>query len=62
MKALMALLRGTWWLWLLFVVASVVLSELVDPVFWVMLPICAVTIVYFAFVRYDEHGNRRESD
>lgn len=62
MKPLVALLRTTWWLWVIFVLVSVLLSELVDPVFWVMLPVCAVTIVYFAFVRFDEHGERRERD
>jgi hypothetical protein len=61
MKPLVALFRKTWWLWLIFVSASVLLSKLVDPVFWVMLPVCGVTLVYFAFLRYDADGNRRES-
>jgi hypothetical protein len=59
-KPIVALLRGTWWLWLLFLSASVALSRLIDPLFYAMIPICLVTAVYFAFVRYDSDGQRRE--
>ena len=60
MKRVIALLRSTWWLWLLYVVISLPLIWFVDPVFWITMPIYGVTFVYFAFMRFDEHGNRRD--
>ncbi len=60
MKRLMALLRHTWWLWLLFFATSFALTSLVDGAFVILFPICLFTLVYFAWVRFDDEGNRLE--
>lgn len=62
MKRIIALLRTTWWLWILFFGSGLVLYLLVDPVFVVCFPIYFFTFFYFAIVRFDEHGNRKEVD
>jgi hypothetical protein len=53
------LLRDTWKFWLAFLTAGILGGIFVDPVIFVCLPISLVTIVYFAFLRYDEHGRRK---
>ncbi len=59
MKPILALLRTTWWLWIVFFGSSALLIELVDPVFWITVPIYLVTLLYFAYIRYDDQGKRR---
>lgn len=59
MKQLAALLRTTWWLWLLFFGISIGAAMALDPVFWILLPMCVFTMLYFAYIRFDEHGNRK---
>jgi hypothetical protein len=55
-----ALLKETWWLWLLFAVGGTALS-LFSLVFIVTFPICLFTFFWFAFVRYDAEGNFKGS-
>lgn len=62
MKRFIALLRTTWWLWALFFGSGTVLYLLVDPVFVVCFPMFAFTFVWFAYMRFDEQGNRKEVD
>lgn len=59
MKRLHALLRTTWWLWLIFFGSAIVLTKWVDPIFVVCFPMYIFTFFYFAIVRYDENGERR---
>ena len=61
MNQIRALLKTTWWLWLIFFSLATVLYLWVDPIFVVVYPICLFTMIYFAFVRFDEDGDRRES-
>lgn len=55
-----ALLKETWWLWLLFLAGGTILSYL-SPVFLVTFPICIFTFFWFAFIRYDDQGNFKGS-
>ncbi|MFK7737759.1 MAG: hypothetical protein AB8B50_17125 [Pirellulaceae bacterium] len=55
-----ALLKETWWLWLLFAAGGTALSFF-SPVFVVTFPICIFTFFWFAFVRYDAEGNFKGS-
>ncbi len=59
MNQIRALLRTTWWLWLIFFGLSIGLYIYVDGAFIVTIPICVFTLLYFAFVRFDEDGERR---
>jgi hypothetical protein len=60
MQRYKALLETTWWLWLVFVAGGIALTRFVASEFLIMFPLFAVIFVYFAFVRFDENGNRRE--
>jgi hypothetical protein len=62
MKRFLALLRTTWWLWLLYVLSGIALYVWVDPVFVVCFPIYFFTFLYFAYIRFDENGVRRRVD
>ena len=55
-----ALLKETWWLWLLFAIVGTGLA-LLSPIFWVTYPICIFTFFWFAYIRYDEEGNFKGS-
>ena len=55
-----ALMRETWWLWLLFLVGGTGASFL-SPIFLVTFPICIFTFFWFAYVRYDEEGKFKGS-
>ncbi|RMF45042.1 MAG: hypothetical protein D6753_01155 [Planctomycetota bacterium] len=55
-----ALMKETWWLWLIFLVGGTAMA-FVSPVFWLSIPICIFTFFWFAFVRYDEDGNFKGS-
>ncbi|MEQ1827931.1 MAG: hypothetical protein ABL921_18370 [Pirellula sp.] len=57
MKRYKAFLKHTWWLWTIYVTATLVLIAFVSPIFWAMLPMMIVNFVYFALVRYDDDGN-----
>jgi hypothetical protein len=60
MERFRALLRDTWWLWVAFCVAGIVMSML-SLVFLLTFPICIFTFFWFAYIRYDEEGNFRGS-
>lgn len=60
MEQIKGLLRETWWLWLVFAVMIALMAVWVSAMFLFMYPILVVVCMYFAFVRYDEHGNPRE--
>ena len=55
-----ALLRDTWWLWIVFAGFGGVMS-LISLVFLLTFPISLATFLWFGFVRYDEHGNFKGS-
>ncbi len=55
-----ALIRETWWLWVLFAVFGAGMSFL-HPVFLLMFPISIFTFFWFAYIRYDEDGDFRGS-
>ena len=57
MLRLKALLRDTWYVWILFTAMTIALAQLVGAYFYATLPLLAVTFVYFAIVRYDAKGN-----
>jgi hypothetical protein len=57
MGRFISLIRGTWWLWLGYFIAGVLLTVFVSRVFVAIFPICIATFFYFAYVRYDEDGN-----
>lgn len=62
MKRYLALLRTTWWLWLVFAAITVAGAIWFDPVFLAMVPISAFTFFWFAHVRFDANGERISSD
>ena len=55
-----ALMRETWWLWILFLVGGTIMS-FVSTVFVVTFPICIFTFFWFAYIRYDEDGTFKGS-
>ncbi len=55
-----ALLRETWWLWIV-LTAFAMLMSFISLVFLITLPISLITFLWFGFVRYDEHGNFKGS-
>jgi hypothetical protein len=56
---LAGLLRDTWWLWALFLIATIVFAIVVSLLFLVMIPVLMVAIVYYASLRYDDQGKPR---
>lgn len=60
MEQIKGLLRETWWLWLVFCLMIALMALFISAMFLLMLPVLAVVCTYFAFVRYDEHGNPKE--
>jgi hypothetical protein len=60
MQRFQGLFRDTWWLWLALAFLGIVLMALVSFVFVVTFPISLFSFVYFALLRYDEHGNPKE--
>ena len=57
MKRYSALLRDTWWLWIILVVAGIIFGSFVSFVFFVAIPISIFAFVYFGMMRYDDDGN-----
>lgn len=55
-----ALFKSTWWLWPTYVAVSVALALAFDRTFLWLIPVFFLVFVYFAFVRFDDQGNRRE--
>ena len=61
MKRILACLRETWLLWLLFFGCCTAMTVLLDPVYVITFPICIFVFVYFTFMRYDETGKKIDS-
>ena len=59
MKQLLSLWRDTWWLWCLFVAVTLAMTFVVGQFFLLLLPCLPVVYAYFAFARYDAHGNEK---
>jgi len=59
MKRLRALLRSTWWLFAIFLTATAV-GTYFHKASLAMVPITLFLFFYFAFVRFDADGNRRD--
>jgi uncharacterized membrane protein len=57
MKRYTKFLKQTWWLWLTYVLITVLLILLVSPIFWAVIPMMVVNFFYFAHVRYNEDGD-----
>ncbi len=57
MKRFQALLKETWWLWTGILVVGCTLGVLVSFVFFVTIPICLFSFIYFGLMRFDEEGN-----
>ncbi|MCC7334891.1 MAG: hypothetical protein IT422_07335 [Pirellulaceae bacterium] len=55
-----ALIKETWWLWILFAAFGAGMSFL-HPVFLLMFPISIFTFFWFAYIRYDEDGDFKGS-
>lgn len=49
--------RDTWWLWCIFMVAVIFLAITVSKIFYAMVLGMPAIFLYFAYNRYDEHGN-----
>jgi hypothetical protein len=62
MKRIVALLKETWWLWILFFGSCTYLTLYIEPFMVVTLPMLVAIFVYFAFVRFDENGDAKEID
>ncbi|PIE23112.1 MAG: hypothetical protein CSA62_08715 [Planctomycetota bacterium] len=61
MGQIRGLWRDTWWLWLAFTAAFVLLTIYVMAVYLIFLPLIPIIFLYFAFGRYDEKGQRKEN-
>ena len=55
-----ALLKETWWLWVLFALFGTIMSYL-HPVFLLTFPVSIFTFFWFAYIRYDEEGHFKGS-
>ena len=61
MGQIRGLWRDTWWLWLGFTAAFVLLTVYVMAIYLIFLPVLPGMFLYFAFGRYDENGERKEN-
>ena len=52
-----AFLKETWWLWCIYLVATLMLVLFVHKIFLAIIPMMVVNFFYFALVRYDDDGN-----
>lgn len=59
MGPIRGLWRDTWWLWLAFTLAVILLAAFVMTIFVVLLPVIAGMFLSFAFGRYDKDGNEK---
>ena len=59
MQRYIQIIRDTWWLWLLFIVAAFVLITYVNKIFLIMLPVLISVFIYFAIMRYNPDGTIR---
>lgn len=49
--------RDTWWVWCLFLALVIILTFTTSRIFVVLIVGLPVMFLYFAYNRYDEHGN-----
>ncbi len=56
-----ALLKETWWLWIVLTVFGLAMSLLISNVFLLTLPISLITFLWFGFVRFDGNGDFKGS-
>ena len=61
MKRFQGLLRDTWMVWAAFLAVGCI-GGVFLPVFFVAIPICFVSFLYFGFMRYDSNGNLISED
>jgi hypothetical protein len=59
MKRFNAIMRDTWWVWLILVGGGSVAGFLVSWIFWSAIPISIFAFVYFALMRYDDNGEAK---
>jgi hypothetical protein len=57
MKRYKAFFKETWWLWCIYLVATLMLVLFVHKIFLAIIPMMVVNFFYFALVRYDDDGN-----
>lgn len=60
MKRYNALMRDTWWAWLIILAFGIIFGFVASPIFFSAIPICIFTFFYFGMMRYDEDGNGKE--
>lgn len=60
MRRMIACMRETWWLWLVFFGGCTAMTICLDRVFVITYPVCIFTFVYFAMMRFDDQGNKVE--
>lgn len=51
--------RDTWWVWVGFLVVTIILAVTVGKFFYLLIPCLPVPFAYFAFNRYDEDGKEK---
>jgi hypothetical protein len=56
MKRFSAILKDTWWAWLILVVGGSIAGVFLSPIFFAAIPISIFTFIYFAVMRYDDEG------
>ncbi|MCC9599894.1 hypothetical protein LOC67_04905 [Stieleria sp. JC731] len=59
MNQVLGLWRDTWWVWVVFVVITIVLAVLVGRFFYMLLLCLPVPYLYFAFNRYGADGREK---
>lgn len=59
-KRYMSLIETTWWLWIIFVGGGIAGTIFLHGAFVALLPISLITFLWFAHIRYDSEGNRRD--
>lgn len=52
-----ALIRDTWWMWIILLLFGVVLGFCFSRIFFIAIPICFFAFIYFGLMRYDADGN-----
>lgn len=60
MAQIKGLLRDTWWLWLLFIIATFFMAFTLSRAFLLGLLVLPAMFLYFAYGRYDDDGNQIE--
>ncbi len=61
MKRFSAIMKETWWVWLILIGGGTIAGMLVSRIFFIAIPISFFSFFYFAIVRYDDEGKPRGS-